>query len=408
MNLYDHQKYALERMHNGCIVNGVPGSGKSLTALCYYYQLYGGNLDIWEKERTMIPMDDECPDLYIITTAKKRDDKDWEKEMTPFLMSTDEELNLYKNKIVVDSWNNIKKYKDVKEAFFIFDEQRVVGKGAWVRSFIQITRNNLWILLSATPGDCWEDYIPVFIANGFYRNRYEFERDHIVWKRFSKFPQIDRYLNVGRLIRLRNSILIDMPYRPQAVRHDIDIHCMYNREEYKRTTKERYDRERDRPFQSASELCYALRRIVNSDKTRLTNLIDILKEKKRVIIFYNFDYEREAIINVLSKHEMAFSEWSGHGHQEIPNEKEWAYLVQYTAGCEGWNCITTDTIVFYSQTYSYKQLEQAKGRTDRLTTPFKDLYYYHFQSSAPIDIAIRKALKQKRNFNEGRFLYSQK
>ena len=220
ISLYDYQVEAVKRMKNGCILCGGVGSGKSRTALAYYYLQEGGLLDTEEY----YPTGDPPKDLYIITTARKRDTLEWEGELTPFLLTTNPEIHIYQHKVVIDSWNNIKKYADVKGAFFIFDEQRVVGSGKWVKAFLQIAKTNEWILLSATPGDTWQDYIPVFIANGFYRNRTEFIQEHIIYKPHSNFPQIDRYLNTGRLIRLRNSILINMDFRRQTISHHEDLY----------------------------------------------------------------------------------------------------------------------------------------------------------------------------------------
>lgn len=398
VTLYPYQLDAVRRMRNGCILCGGVGSGKSRTALAYYYICNGGELggdEYW-------PMDDPPKDLYIITTARKRDTKEWELELCPFLMSTDEE-NLYQNKVVIDSWNNIRKYEGVKDSFFIFDEQRVVGSGAWVKAFLKIAKANQWILLSATPGDTWMDYIPVFVANGFFKNRTEFLRDHVVYSRFSKFPKVDRYLGTGRLIRLRNDILIDMDFKRETVSHHEDIYADYDVSLYKSISRDRWDIWNDMPLENAAEYCYALRRVVNSDTSRAERILELFKDHPRVIIFYNFDYELEILRNLDYGEGVEIAQWNGHKHQEIPRGETWVYLVQYTAGAEGWNCITTDTIIFYSLNYSYKVLVQAQGRIDRLNTPYRDLYYYHLKSRSGIDIAIGRALKSKKKFNETGF-----
>lgn len=402
IELRPYQLEAVKRMRNGCILCGGVGSGKSRTALAYYFMENGGRID----PKKYIPMKNP-KDLYIITTARKRDTLEWEVEFGPFLISTHEDTNYYDNKVVIDSWNNIKKYVDVTDAFFIFDEQRVVGSGAWVKSFLKITKHNNWILLSATPGDSWQDYIPVFVANGFYKNRTEFIREHVVYSRFTKYPKIDRYLNTGRLIRLRNRILVDMDFKRHTIPHHEDVYCSYDILTYKSIGKDRWNPYKNEPIVNASELCYTWRKLVNSDESRQTALLDICADHPRVIVFYNFDYELDilkSLVYINDGDAMDIAEWNGHKHQEIPKTDKWVYLVQYTAGCEGWNAITTDTIVFYSQNYSYKVLEQARGRIDRMNTPYINLYYYHLKSRSSIDLAISRALKNKKNFNEMRFV----
>ena len=387
-------------MKNGCILCGGVGSGKSRTSLAYYFLEQGGVLN----PSRYIPLKNTKPqDLYIITTARKRDTKEWESEMSPFLLSTNQSCNYYSNKVVVDSWNNISKYSDVNGSFFIFDEQRVVGSGAWVKSFLKIAKQNKWILLSATPGDTWQDYIPVFIANGFYKNRSEFTREHIVYKRFSKFPQVDRYLGTGKLIRLRNDILVNMEFGRKTVSHHEDVFTSYDISKYKDIIKRRWNIWEDKPIENAAEFCYALRKIVNTDESRQVALCEILEKHPRVIIFYNFDYELDILRNLPTDPDVEIAEWNGHKHQPVPDGDKWIYLVQYTAGAEGWNCIRTDTIIFYSQNYSYKVMVQASGRIDRLNTPYQDLYYYHLKSRSGIDLAISRALAEKKQFNETKF-----
>lgn len=402
MRFRKYQLDAIMKMHNGCILCGGVGSGKSFTALGYYYLLSGGDI-FGDKYKAML--DDPPMDLYIITTARKRDTHEWDRELIPFLLSTDPSCNYYKNKVVIDSWNNIKKYVEAKDAFFIFDEQRAIGNGTWVKSFLKITRKNSWILLSATPGDTWSDYIPVFIANGFYRNRSDFSQQHIVYARYCTFPKIDRYINTRKLVRLRERVLVDMDFERKTKSEHTWCYCEYDISKYKQAMKTRWDPYKDEPIQNAGGLCYVLRKIVNSDTSRLDYLRKLLDAHPKAIIFYNFDYERVSLLEFVSQLGYPHSEWSGHAHQEIPDDRRrWIYLVQYTAGAEGWNCLKTDTIIFFSQNYSYKVMEQAAGRIDRLNTPFERLYYYHFTSKAPIDRAITHAVETKKIFNERKFI----
>lgn len=397
--LYDYQLDAVKRMKNGCILCGGVGSGKSRTSLAYYYVQNSGGVDTED----FVPMKNPR-DLYIITTAMKRDKLEWDEELVPFLLSVKPEVNYYTNNVVIDSWNNIKKYSNVNGAFFIFDEDHVCGSGAWVKAFLKIARKNKWIILSATAGDCWSDYIPVFIANGFYKNRTEFSQEHIVYSRFSKYPKIDRYLGTGKLVRLRNDILVDMDFKRPTTAHHEDVYCEYDIPLYKSAMRTRWDPYKNEPIQQASGLCYVLRRIVNEDESRQVALCEIFEKHPRIIVFYNFDYELDILKGIHYGNKVKVAEWNGHAHQPIPDSKSWVYLVQYTAGAEGWNSIKTDTIVFFSQNYSYKIMQQASGRIDRLNTPFRDLYYYHLKSRASIDIAIGKALKEKKQFNESRFV----
>ena len=372
MILDSAQQKAVDILKDGNILCGSVGSGKSRTAIAYYCDRH--------KDKK----------LYIITTAKKRDSLEWEPE-----------LSIFKVEATIDSWNNIKKYKEVVNGFFIFDEQRVVGYGAWTKTFLYITRRNSWILLSATPGDTWLDYIPVFIANGFYRNKQEFIDRHVVYSRYSKFPKVDRYFDTERLVRLRNKILVDIDYTNNTNRININVELPYDILKYKTITRKRIDPDTLMPILNASEYCQCLRRVVNKDPSRAKAVLDIYKEKERVIIFYNYDYELDILKSLQIDGEIA--EWNGHKHQPVPSTNKWLYLVQYNAGSEGWNCIITNTIIFYSQNYSYRQMEQASGRIDRRNTPYIDLYFYHLVSKAPIDVAITRALSSKKKFNESSF-----
>ena len=388
MQFDQNQRDAVNRLKSGSILVGGTGSGKSRTALVYYFsKVCGGRIiDRFEEVKEHIP-------LYIITTAAKRDKKEWEDELKdfPILQTT------------IDSWNNIKKYVDVENAFFIFDEQRVVGSGAWSKSFIKITKKNKWLLLTATPGDTWSDYIPVFIANGFYKNRTEFLRRHAVFSRYTNFPKIERYIETNHLAKLKESIQIKMNVERRTVAHRINIVLDYDKDLYKETSTNRWDFLEDKPIENASRYTQLQRRIVNSDPSRIERLKEIIESHRKVIIFYNFNYERDSILDLLRTMKVSVGELNGFAHSEIPNTDDWVYLVQYNSGSEGWNCIKTNVIVFFSLNYSYRMTHQAAGRIDRRNTPFEDLYYYYFYSNSSIDKAILKSLESKKDFNEKKY-----
>lgn len=399
VSMYDYQVDAINKMKNGCILCGGVGTGKSRTSLAYFYTQYGGEVNTEWYKKMINP-----PDLYIITTAHKRDIHEWDGELIPFNMNVDPKLSIYpKQKVVIDSWNNIKKYSNVTNSFFIFDEQRVVGSGTWVKAFLKIAKHNKWILLSATPGDTWSDYIPVFIANGFYKNRTDFLNQHAVFSRFSKFPKIEKFIGTNKLQYYRKQLLVDMHYKRKTIRHYKNILVEYDQILYKEVTKNRWDPYKNKPIENPGTLCYLQRKICNSHESRADSILELSKKHDRLIIFYNFDYELEILKSIKFGKKVIVAEWNGHAHEPVPGSEKWIYLVQYTAGCEGWNCITTNAMVFYSQNYSYKVMEQASGRIDRLNTRYTDLYYYTLKSRASIDLAVARALKEKKQFNERKY-----
>ena len=396
VDLAPHQLKALREMKNGSVLRGGVGTGKSRTAIAFYIHDCLGRFRF--NGRGSFKAMETPRDLYILTTAKKRDDLEWFDEASNFGIGRTD--SVYGRNLVVDSWNNILRYKDVRGAFFIFDEQRLVGRGAWVKAFLEIAKHNRWILLSATPGDNWMDYVPVFIANGFFKNRSEFVHEHVIFSPYAKFPKVERYIGTAVLEKYRRSILVEMPYRKHTVRHVENFIVTYDKALFERVWKDRWHVYEDRPLRDIAEMFLVARRVVNSDPARLGAILALLEKHPRLIIFYNFNYELDILRSLENTLGIEVKEWNGKKHEAVPTGKSWVYLVQYTAGNEGWNCITTDAMVYYSLNYSYKVNEQGKGRIERMNTPYTDLYYYILRSGSPIDQAIAKALATKENFNE--------
>lgn len=407
VQLDKHQLEAIRALKSGNILVGGVGTGKTRTALAWWlFKVCHGQNQISTRNSdggiTRVGKDapmEKPTDLYVITTARKRDSKDWELELTYF-------SEVSGVQIVIDSWNNISKYTNVTNACFLFDEQRVVGYGAWTKNFLKITRQNEWLLLSATPGDTWSDYIPVFIANGFYKNKTQFMDRHAVWDRYSKYPKIKRFVDENILYGLKRRITVNMEVARHTVRHFNYIPVEYDHDKADDVvTRKRWNPFTEEPIKDVSEYCAVLKRVIFSDQSRLEATWKIIDEHPRVIIFYSYDFELEKIRELRKLRECGFeyAEWNGHLHEAVPTSQKWIYVVQYLAGSEAWNCITTDTIIFWSQNYSYKQMEQSCGRIDRMNTPYVDLNYYILRSRSGLDLAISKSLRRKKQFNETRY-----
>lgn len=404
MELYPHQRKALQALRSGCILNGEVGTGKSCVSIAFFFtKVCNGSIEPEFKLPT------KTCDLYIITTARKRDTGEWNHELSNFGLSNGANSSVGLNlTVTVDSWNNIGKYTDVKDACFIFDEQRISGYRKWSKAFIKIAHNNKWILLSATPGDTWFDYMPVFIANGFYRNKTDFVSKHVIYKSFMRYPVVDTYFNINKLLYLRDKITVPMKFNRIAMPHHINIDTEYDKDLYFKILSLRWNPYTDAPIQTSSELCAALRKAVSTDPSRILSLEGLLCKYDKVIIFYNYDYELDIIRTVCATNKLSLYEWNGHKHEELPsNMDKWVFATQYAAGAEGWNCTDTNIMIFYSNSYSYKAMTQAAGRIDRLTTTFPDLYYYHLKSKAPIDRAIERCLVRKKDFNDRTYFKKQ-
>ena len=377
IELYPYQRKAVDRLHNGSVLCGKVGSGKSLTGLFYYME---NHID---------------KPLYIITVAKKRNDREWHRDFEALGIDG-----------VVDSWNNIEKYTDVKDAFFIFDEQRAIGYGKWGMAFIHIAHKNNWIMLTATPGDVWMDWMCIFIANNFYRNKTDFVDQHVEYNPYSKFPQIRRYHKTDKLERFRKYLAVPMQDFRTTKLHRKYINADFDKDLYQTVVKTRFNPYTEEPIMNASEFTQVLRRIINTSERRRIHAKQEIMTRDKVIVFYNYTYELDILKEICQELDRAYYQWNGQKHEAIPDAETWVYLVQYTAGAEGWNCITTDTILFYSLNYSYRIMEQSEGRINRVNTSFENLYYVYLKSPASIDDAIERSIRSKKKFNERNWVES--
>lgn len=247
------------------------------------------------------------------------------------------------------------------------------------------------------------DYIPVFIANGFYKNKTQFLKRHVVFSPHVDFPKVERYLEEDLLRETKDFITIPMKFDRSTTRHHEWCKLDYDQEKYDTVWTKRWDIFKNEPIKNHPAACYLIRRVVNSDPSRLEAVAKIKKKHERLIIFYNFNYELDSLLEFLVEHKIPHAQWNGHKHEPIPDTNEWVYLVQYNSGSEGWNCVSTNAIIFYSQNYSYRMITQAAGRIDRINTKYVNLYYYHLYSNSPIDKAIKRAYEAKKDFNQKKF-----
>lgn len=379
VKLRKEQETALKNLSNGKVLYGGVGSGKSLTALAYYIQ-------------------NEAPkSIYVITTAQKRNKLEWEGEAAHFGIGRLESVPGL-GRINVDSWHSIQNYTEVEDAFFIFDEQKLIGSGAWVKAFYKIAAKNNWILLSATPGDNWLEYAPIFIANGLYKNLTEFKRNHVVYAPYKRYPIVVGYLGLDTLEKYRNMLLVELPYLKDNVRHTEFIDVSYDKELMDLALRKRWHVYEDRPIVDVAELFRVMREINNTDPSRLETIKRILQYHPKLVVFYRNNFELE-ILRTLGEN-YTIAEMNGHKKDPLPDTDSWVYLVQYTSGAEGWNCTQTNAMVFYSLIGSYRTFEQAQGRIDRMNSPVKDLYYYVLVADSKIDRSLRDHLERKELFNE--------
>lgn len=370
------QQQAVSNLANGKILIGDVGSGKSITSMAYATSV------------------DPTIKIQVLTTAMKRDSGEWWADAMKMSLP---------NEMHVDSWNNIKNYVDREGWFFILDEQKLTGTGAWVEAFYKIAKKNKWILLSATPAEVWTDLMPVFIANGFFKNKSEFDRDHVQYARFVKYPKIEKYHDEWHLEDLKKKLYVELPIVKRAKRNEEIINVGFNAYEQKRIWTDRWHIHEDRPLKDAGEMMRLLRKSCNTDIARYETLKALLKRHPKAIVFYNENPELEILRGLSADLGVPVAEWNGHKHEPIPDGDEWVYLVQYLAGREGWNCITTDTVILYSLPYAYRSVVQAYGRVDRLNTPYPVLNLFILKSRAIIDQGIWKSLGHKKDFQAGRF-----
>lgn len=375
ISMYEYQLEAINKLQSGMILWGNVGSGKSRTSLYFYCKNYSNKK------------------LLIITTAQKRNNGEWL-----------EECKVFGLKPIIDSWNNIRKYEKYENYFIIFDEDHLTGYGAWSKTFIKMAKCNDWLVLTGTPGDNYSEFMTVFIAKGWYKNKRDFEENHVIYSRYSKYPKVDRYINQGLLEKHRRDILVKMFIEKRPRVHKEIVITQYDISKYKKAYKDKRD-ENNKPFKNATAFCLYLRKICNEDESKIVKVRELLLKHNKVIIFYNYIYEKEILLKLLKTMKtFNVGEYNGQHHDDIPIGERWAYLCQYTAASEGWNCLLCDTMIFFSMSYSYKSMEQAAGRINRVNTPYKDLYYYYLRTTSSIDLSINRALSTKRNFNESTFI----
>lgn len=394
--LYKLQEKILNKSKENYLFHLGTGTGKTIIALHHYIK-YSYPLD-----------------LIIIAPAVKVKEGGWDREIK-FVFN---ELGLEMPKYEVVSYSKLKKYV-AKKGHYIFDECHYIKNSTSLRGKIskELVKKyaTCFSLLSATPASKWEEWCNYFILWGICKNKTEFYKRYVVMGRQRygsiEFNTVVGYQNTELLkehIKRRTSkkyTVNDMVEMPDLIEQYIEFKCS---SEYKKIKNDRIMESNGSiiKLDTISKLYSTLRQQANiTDKLEYLEYIINSNEEDNVLIFYNFNYEKDMIINYLKSKKIKVDYIINGVTKNYPIKENFELinntvtLVQIQAGGTGIELTYINKVVYFSPTYSYQDYIQSIGRAYRNGQENKVLVY-KFKVLNSIETDIWECLERKEDFNE--------
>lgn len=387
MQLHDYQIKYLDGLAKNCIMTAEVGLGKTILSLEHYQRHNAGGR------------------LVIVAPASKVKTGDWDREIERYLQEPPEYTVLSYEMFT-------KRYKDFidERITLIADEGHMACNATTKRSkaVIKVGRvSRQWMILSATPlPNGWQSATTYAILTGLVRTYTEFQTQFVI-RMTRPFPKILGYRNqetleawwggISRPLKRTGSLRLPSENIAVQVPLPVNLKKVYNRAASDRIYG-------DELLDSPSKLFVTLRQIPNT--ARLDALHNILEgTDEHVVVFYNFNSERDGIHELLSKHfkDRVVYEQSGHA-SNLPAREEWTQLrpsvtlAQYQSASQAIELTYASVTVYLSPCTSYANYDQSKGRTRR-NGQEKTTLFYHIAVEGSLDKHIWKILKQKRDFS---------
>lgn len=382
--LFDHQTEYIADLPKHCIMAAATGTGKGQMSLEHYKRYSNG-----------LP-------LLILAPASKAKSPDWERELAMANLSNVPHQIVSYDKFARDPNKYI-----TQEFVLIADEVHFIKAPTTKRgkaTILAAKRASQFIGLSATPTpNGMKDFVSYAIIWGLVRNKTEFERRFVITDRSRGFPIIVGYREQHVLRNMWAQIAKPMERYMESQSIGIDIELPKAAlKEYRRLMKERITEDGDM-LDNPSKLFAHLRQFTAyARQDALRNVLDGTDE--HAIVFYNYNRERDAIMEVLKDYDVDIYEQSGHA-SNLPARDTWetmkrsVTLAQYQSASAAIELQYASVTVYYSPTYSYADFHQSMGRTRR-TGQTKTPLFYMFRVLDTIDPAVWKAIKEKRDFSE--------
>lgn len=274
------------------------------------------------------------------------------------------------------------------------------------------------ILLSGTPtGGKYETLWSQLHLLGWNISK-EMYYNHYIdyhWDEANGFPLrvIDGYKNVERLKKkmraygchfLKTEDCIDLPEQiDQTIKVPVS-------KEYGIFKKDRICTINDTELvgdTTLTKLLYERQLCGQYNKDKLEAFRDLVESTNdRLIVFYNFNAELEALKGICESVGRSISLVNGQGRDLLSyeNDNSSITLIQYQAGAMGLNLQKSNRIIYYTPPLSSELFEQSKKRIHRIGQS-KTCFYYYLTCKGSVEEKIYKTLAMRRDYTEALFEY---